>query len=191
MSPADLGWCRPRLGALGAAGWSALAVAVLLVALFGVVNLVEPQRETTLGFGFSVTLVAFCIFNGFMAPLIEELAFRGYLYAGLRTVMPMALAAVIVGVLFGTAHFASDYPVEAVVLLALLGASYCVLRDVTGSIVPGLALHGVQNAVVLVALTGQPGISLAMGGAVLLVCALAWLSPGPPAAAPDPAASPT
>jgi CAAX protease family protein len=184
MSLSDLGLRRPDLGSLGAAGWTALIVSALLVALVAIVSNVMPQRDETLGFGISVTMIGFVVANGVMAPVVEELAFRGYLYAGFRVSLPMWAAATLVGAAFGATHLLDGYAIEAVVLLGVLGATWCVLRDRTGSIVPGVLMHAVYNALILIGLTGQPGASLAMLLVILLVCSGIWLNPGARAALP-------
>lgn len=78
------------------------------------------------------------------APVIEELLFRGALVPPLARRLGPALAAVVSGLLFGLAH-ASD-PV-AVLPLTVLGVGLALLRLRTGSVVPGLAVHVVNNLI--------------------------------------------
>lgn len=171
MSVRELGWRRPDLAALGRAGWAIVIFCALATALDAL--LVRPEQETSLGFGLSLTVVAFCFVTGVVAPLAEEVVFRGYLFAGFRRNLPLLAAAVITGILFGASHFLGGYGPAEVALLTVFGILWCVLRDLTGSIVPGLVLHGVQNAVVLVAVTGQPIAALAAFGVLLVVAGLA------------------
>lgn len=80
------------------------------------------------------------------APLVEEVFFRGFFYRALRNWARPAGAAVLTGVVFGAMHAASS-PVEHLVPLALLGALFCVLYQVTGSLYPCILLHAINNSV--------------------------------------------
>jgi membrane protease YdiL (CAAX protease family) len=175
MTPAELGLCRPDLSDLGAPGWAAAAVALAGVALVSANSLSAPAQVTVLGFGVSLTLVAFCFVFAFLGPLAEEVAFRGYLYPGVRSMLPVAAAVVISGLIFGAALAYRGYPLSLLAVLAGLGICWNVLRERTDSIVPGLVLHGAMNALVLVGLTAQPGVSLATFAALLAACGLACL----------------
>ena len=173
MSVRELGWRRPDLASVGRAGWAILIFCVLATALDAL--LARPEQETTLGFGLSLTVVALCVVTGVLAPLAEEVAFRGYLFAGFRRHLPLLAAAAITGILFGASYFLGGYGPVEVALVTVLGILWCVLRDLTGSIVPGLVLHGAQNALVLMAVTGQPIAALAAFGVLLLVAGVACL----------------
>jgi membrane protease YdiL (CAAX protease family) len=178
VSLGDLGWRRPSGSGLGLAGGLALAISLAAIAVTVVLSLAAPQRDPMLGFGFSLTLVFFTAVGALVAPVAEEIAFRGYLYAGLRTVMAMVPAALISGFLFGAAHLASGEAIATIAAITALGICWAVLREKTGSIVPGMALHGALNGAALVGVTGQPLLCLALFGVVLAVCALACVRPG-------------
>jgi membrane protease YdiL (CAAX protease family) len=90
-------------------------------------------------------------------------------------VLPVAASVVISGLIFGAALAYRGYPLSLLAVLAGLGICWNVLRERTDSIVPGLVLHGAMNALVLVGLTAQPGVSLATFAALLVACALACL----------------
>lgn len=82
-----------------------------------------------------------------MAPLGEELFFRGYLYGSFRR-WGVAPAALMVGVLFGALHFGGS---DALYLapLALFGVLLCLLREKTGSLYPTIGLHWLNNCMAL------------------------------------------
>ncbi|HEV3002052.1 MAG TPA: CPBP family intramembrane glutamic endopeptidase [Solirubrobacteraceae bacterium] len=80
------------------------------------------------------------------APIVEELFFRGFFYRALRNWARPAGAATITGVVFGAMH-ASSSPVEHLVPLAVLGALFCALYQVTGSLYPCIVLHAINNSV--------------------------------------------
>jgi membrane protease YdiL (CAAX protease family) len=91
---------------------------------------------------FAANVVLFAL----VAPLVEELTFRGLGQSLLRFLgrWPSIL---IVGVSFGLAHGL----VEALLVLVPFGVALAYLRDRTGSIVPGLIVHGLFNGVALAA----------------------------------------
>ena len=80
------------------------------------------------------------------APIVEEFFFRGFFYRALRNRAGIAGAAIITGVTFGAMHAASS-PVEHLVPLAVLGALFCLLYQVTGSLLPCIAAHSINNSI--------------------------------------------
>jgi membrane protease YdiL (CAAX protease family) len=77
-----------------------------------------------------------------IAPIVEELIFRGMGYSLLER-YGRTLAIVVVGVAFGLAHGL----VDALPLLAALGAGLAWLRSKTGSVFPGMATHAIFNGI--------------------------------------------
>ena len=103
-----------------------------------------------------------------MAPIAEELAFRGYLFAALTTWRGPWPAALITGLLFGGAHVAV-YPPELLPALAFFGVAACLLFWFTGSLLPCIAVHAFNNALAMGALAGWDWqIPLVVIGAVTL-----------------------
>ena len=78
-------------------------------------------------------------------PVVEELMFRGLGYSLLER-FGTRVAIIATGVAFGLAHglFA------ALPLLAAFGIGLAILRSRTGSVVPGIVLHGTFNAIALI-----------------------------------------
>jgi membrane protease YdiL (CAAX protease family) len=85
-------------------------------------------------------------------PVVEEFLFRGLGYSLLRP-FGRATAVVVTGVAFAAAHGL----VEAFPLLAAFGIGLAVIRDRTGSIIPCIALHGLFNAVAMLAVFADSG----------------------------------
>jgi membrane protease YdiL (CAAX protease family) len=84
------------------------------------------------------------------APIVEELTFRGLGYSVLAP-FGRWTAIVLVGVFFALAHGL----VEAFPFLAAFGAMLAYLRSRVDSVIPGIVVHGLFNAVALVvAVTG-------------------------------------
>jgi membrane protease YdiL (CAAX protease family) len=83
-----------------------------------------------------------------VAPIVEELAFRGYVFPALTQWRGPWVAAGLTAVLFGAAHVASS-PVAALPALAVFGFGACLLFWFTGSLLPCVGLHAANNAIVV------------------------------------------
>jgi membrane protease YdiL (CAAX protease family) len=82
-----------------------------------------------------------------VAPVVEELTFRGFGVSGLAAILGPAWAIVGVGIAFGVWHgLVIAFPV-----LAILGAILAVLRVRTASVYPSMVAHAIFNGVALVA----------------------------------------
>ncbi len=146
----SLGEVLARLGVRrfkpGAAKWMAAAVGVYLLfsALYSLL-IVEPhQEDIAKGFGaipFQIMLIVFA------APISEEFCFRGMLFGGLREKLPRIGAALLSGLIFGGLHALTG--VTAVPPLIVFGILLALLYEKTGSILPGIILHMLNNAVAL------------------------------------------
>jgi membrane protease YdiL (CAAX protease family) len=102
------------------------------------------------------------------APIAEEIAFRGYLFAALTTWRGPWPAALITGLLFGAAHVAV-YPPEMLPALAFVGFGLCLLFWFTGSLLTSVGVHAFNNALVLAALLEWEGLfPLLVPGAVVV-----------------------
>jgi len=139
-----------RLGVRGfrpsAFGWMAATVGAYLVfaILYGLL-IVEPEQEDIAeGFGAVPVQVLLIVL---LAPISEELCFRGMLYGGLRERLPRVGAALVAGLIFGILHAFTG--ITAVPPLAAFGFLLCLLYEKTGSIVPGILLHMLNNSVAL------------------------------------------
>ena len=87
-----------------------------------------------------------------VAPIVEEITFRGLGYS-LLSRYGRWTAIVVTGLAFGLAHGL----VEAFPFLAAFGMGLAYLRSRVNSVVPGMIVHGLFNAVALtVAVSGKP-----------------------------------
>jgi membrane protease YdiL (CAAX protease family) len=131
---------------LSAAKWMAAAVgAYLLFAyLYSTLVVVPHQKDIAEGFGpvpIQVLLIVLA------APISEEVCFRGMLFGGLRTRLPRIAAALLCGLIFGGLHALTG--VTAVPPLIAFGFILALLYEKTGSVVPGILLHMLNNSVAL------------------------------------------
>lgn len=78
-----------------------------------------------------------------MAPLAEEVLFRGYLYGKLKGHVPAIVAAIATSLLFGLAHMQWNVGIDVFVLSLIL----CGLRSLTGSIWAGILVHMIKNGI--------------------------------------------
>lgn len=91
-----------------------------------------------------------------VAPIAEEVLFRGYLYGKLRGHLPVVAAAVIVSVFFGAIHGQWNVAVDTFILSMVM----CTLREITGSIWAGTLLHMLKNGIAFFVLFIYPNLAL-------------------------------
>ena len=82
-----------------------------------------------------------------LAPLAEELFFRGFFFAGLRSRLSLWPAAVVSGAVFGLVH-APTGPTAAIPL-AGLGVGLAWLYEKSGSIWPSITAHFLNNSLAI------------------------------------------
>ncbi len=129
-----LKWMAASIGAY-------LVFAAVYAGLFGV----PEQEDIAEGFG---TLPVQILLIVIAAPISEEVCFRGMLFGGLRSHMPRFAAAFVGALIFGGLHALTG--LSAVPPLIAFGFILCLLYEKTGSIVPGIVLHMLNNSVALI-----------------------------------------
>jgi membrane protease YdiL (CAAX protease family) len=86
---------------------------------------------------------ALVLFALLVAPIAEEICFRGLLYPALRHRLGRVVAILLTSVAFALIH----QPPTTWVPIAILGAVLAYLVEGTGSILPAIAAHAVFNAI--------------------------------------------
>jgi CAAX protease family protein len=157
-------------------GWrSAVRMIVLLLVAFLLISVVwsevlNPTKEKLLqqlGSNESgLLLVLSAALTCVVAPICEEILFRGYIFTALRNWQGTMVAAIITALLFGGVH-AGSAPALDLVPLAGLGFGLCLLYRYTGSLYPCFAAHSLNNAIAFSALE-----EWSWQAPVLVVCAL-------------------
>lgn len=133
FKPSALKWMAAAIGAY-------LLFSALYISLIG-----EPhQKDIAEGFGAIPVQVLLIVIA---APISEEVCFRGMLYGGLRERLPRIAAALVGGLIFGGLHALTG--ISAVPPLIVFGFLLSLLYEKTGSIVPGIILHMLNNCVAL------------------------------------------
>jgi hypothetical protein len=137
-----------------------LAVAVLLLPVVALINGVlipqvagedfhNPQLYAVAPNGFSwPALLSMLAMAGFVAPLGEELVFRGLLFPWLRGHLGVATAAVLSGLIFAILH---GVPMLIPALTAI-GTALALLYHRCGSLWPVILAHGAFNAIMVILL---------------------------------------
>ena len=87
-----------------------------------------------------------------VAPIAEELIFRGWLYGKMRARLNVWVSVLIVSVFFGLMHMGMDADGGIVglnVAVNVFGMSIvmCAIREITGTIWSGIFLHMIKNAI--------------------------------------------
>jgi membrane protease YdiL (CAAX protease family) len=88
-----------------------------------------------------------------VAPICEEIFFRGFFFAGMRSRLPFWAAGLISAALFGAVHL-SDANVIAGLQLAILGLILAGVYERTDSLWSNIAVHAFNNAIAFALLVG-------------------------------------
>jgi uncharacterized protein len=133
---------------LNALKWMGAAIGIYLIFVMAYVALIgEPEQDDfadDLGpLWIQILLIAIA------APIGEEVCFRGMLFGGLRERLPMWAAALISAALFGLLHVTTG--ISVVPPLIAFGFLLALLYERTGSILPCILLHMLNNSVALLA----------------------------------------
>jgi uncharacterized protein len=149
LTPASFGLTRVALGR--AVGWTMVAFVAFWILTAIYISLVgEPdQQELTRDLREEESLsalVGYGVLLAFVAPLAEELFFRGFVFGVLREKIGTLWGVLATGLVFGLVHVAGS-PIETVGVLIILGSLLCVLYLKTGSLLPCIALHAINNAI--------------------------------------------
>lgn len=128
-----------------------VVVAIVLFSLAFAITMFYGERKTDLDLmiessiytRFATALVAVVT-----APLVEELVYRGLLYKALEKAGGVAVAIVIVSLLFAGVHvFQYRNNVAVIAVITLLSITLTVTRAVSGKVLPAFIIHLVFNGI--------------------------------------------
>jgi membrane protease YdiL (CAAX protease family) len=136
---------RPQLARLalgGLTGFSLILIASLIEYELGWLHIV--RIDTGMRHGLSEALwMVLALAPSLAVGFSEELAFRGYVFQTLGERMPVWIAAILMSVVFGLAHFSLDgFDVAFVVSVAVMSFMFLSLRFATGSLWFPIGFHG-------------------------------------------------
>lgn len=113
----------------------------------------DLQQKQELGFDISqatnlIDRFALFLMLVILAPVAEEVMFRGVIYGKLRKISSTIVSVLLVSLVFGLAHMSWNVGVDTFALSIVL----CIMREMSGTIYPAIVLHIIKNSIALVAL---------------------------------------
>ena len=86
-----------------------------------------------------------------VAPIAEEVIFRGYLYGKLKKYSNVIIATVLTSLAFGAMHLIINntgvHQLNAAINVFIMSLVLCFLREISGSIYAGILMHMIKNIV--------------------------------------------
>jgi membrane protease YdiL (CAAX protease family) len=138
-----------RLRAAGLAAGALVVIIIVSVILSQFLDAGDEQGLVPKAWDSSraAPFIANALVVAVVAPMVEELLYRGLGYGLLTQFIPILPAILITGFAFGLGHgLLLGLPV-----LAFFGITLAWLRWQTGSVYPGMVVHGCYNALALIA----------------------------------------
>lgn len=148
---------RERLGLRGLPTWTDIGLAPIgyiasvviaagLTALFSLTSWFDANEAQDLGYSFYMQGwergIAF-VMLAVLAPIVEEIIFRGWLYGKLRIKIPKWAAILVTSLLFGLVHLQWNVGIT----VFCMSVVNCLLREVTGTIYAGILVHILNNSI--------------------------------------------
>ena len=148
----SLGWRWPRIN-LWLVGVGGFVLAVVLSALGSLLRTPKIDLPFTQFTNTPWSLAVFAIVAVVLAPIFEEMFFRGFIQPLLSRTFGTIAGIVITACLFGALHgFEYSWVWQYALFITLAGIVFGWLRARTNSIIPSTIMHGCFNAVSVVAL---------------------------------------
>ena len=137
-------WTDIGLAPIGYA--ASILIAMGLTAIFNLIPWFNASEAQDLGYspymmglerGLAFTLLAI------IAPIAEEIVFRGFLYGKLRIMVPKWLAILLASLIFGLVHLQWNVGITVFAMSIVT----CTLREITGTIYAGMLVHIINNGI--------------------------------------------
>lgn len=172
----DIGFVRPQLTDMWMPVVAFIVYFVAFITLTAVLQAVLPGLDTgqrqDIGFTDAVgplKLILVFLALVVLAPVAEEVLFRGLLFSALRKRLQFAGAALITSLLFGLAHIFGNEQGASLLWIAgidtlILSLVLCYVREKTGRLWAPIILHAIKNSIaflVLFVITECPQCGLA------------------------------
>lgn len=121
---------------------------IITTILLSLVHLpgLDLQQQQNVGFGhltYGYEYIAAFVALVVLAPLFEEIIFRGYLYGRLRRDSSFFLSALLTSSAFALLHFQLNVGIDVFILSLFL----CYVREKFDSIWPGVIIHAFKNGI--------------------------------------------
>jgi membrane protease YdiL (CAAX protease family) len=125
---------------------------IIAVSILASLTKININQKQNIGFsqstnGWPLILVFICLV--ILPPIAEEIAFRGFLYSGLKKSLPKIWAVILTGIIFAIPHTLESQGGGLLWIAAvdtfILSAVLCWLREKTGRLYAGMGLHALKN----------------------------------------------
>lgn len=118
-------------------------------------------------------LVGLGVLSCFVAPIAEEVFFRGFMFRAIAERVHWVWAAIVAGGVFGVVHAAGS-PAISLLVLSAFGVALCFLLWRTGSVLPCIGLHALNNSISFGATKELPlwGMLVLISGSVVATLAV-------------------
>ena len=148
---------RDSLGLRGLPTWTDLGLAPIgyiasiilaagITAIFNLLPWFNASEAQELGFSHYMMggerVIAFLLL-AVIAPIAEEIIFRGWLYGKLRVKIPKWVAILVTSLVFGLVHMQWNVGVTVFAMSVIT----CSMREITGTIYAGTLVHIINNSV--------------------------------------------
>ncbi len=140
--------------------WWRIALWTLILIVFSVAalyltsflgNTVDNSKTESLKQNVTLfTIIIGIVSAGIVSPFYEEIFYRGFIYRWLRARVSMSWAIVISSLIFTLAHFPT---MNAMPVNFISGVVFAWTYERTGSVVPGMIVHGVFNTIAVLLTT--------------------------------------
>lgn len=148
---------REELGLKGLLTWTDLGLSPIgyivsiigsagLTALFSLMPWFNASEEQAIGYSkflFGPERAIAFIGIVVVAPIMEEIIFRGFLYGKLRLKIPKWVACLVTSLAFGLIHMQWNVGIS----VFSMSVVNCILREITGTIYAGTLVHMINNGV--------------------------------------------
>jgi uncharacterized protein len=154
VAPEALGLRRPGQGVAKLALTAYVAYFAFALLYTSIVSPHQKDLTRDLGYGDgALASITAGILIVAVAPVAEEIFFRGFLFGGLRTRLTFVWAALVSAVIFGAFHYTGAGSLTVLPQLMALGLTQAWLYERSGSIYPTIAVHMFNNALAFAILT--------------------------------------
>jgi hypothetical protein len=132
------------------AAWSFIGLVIyypiyiIVISVLATLIKLNLNQQQNIGFSQSTTgwpLILVFVSLVILPPIAEEIAFRGFLYSGLKKSLPKIWAVILTGIIFQSGGLLWVAAVDTFILSAVL----CWLREKTGRLYAGMGLHALKN----------------------------------------------
>lgn len=150
VSWAALGLRRPRRGGLWFSIVLVLAGLTVVYTYFALLSLAGAEPGSAVpdeAFDNLAPVILLAVLSLVFAPFMEEVFFRGFIFAGLRGRWGTLWAALASGILFGLAHLGGPSTAYSAVPIAAVGAVFALGYAYTGSLLATIGAHFLFNLV--------------------------------------------